>query len=48
MTIRAARFSVVIAGFMLFSLRAAAAELTFQDRVAAQEAIERIYYAHQA
>jgi len=33
--------------FLLVSRNAAARDLTFEDRVGCQEAIERVYYSHQ-
>ncbi len=48
MTIRSGLWSVIVALLVLQSSRhAEARELTFADRVAAQEAIERVYYGHQ-
>ncbi|HJQ99080.1 MAG TPA: hypothetical protein VJ826_12280, partial [Candidatus Polarisedimenticolaceae bacterium] len=44
---RVARVSAVLLGVLALARVAGAAELTFEDRVRAQEAIERVYYSHQ-
>ena len=41
------RTSIAICLVAVCSLTVTARELTFEERVRAQEAIERVYYAHQ-
>src|SRR3989338_357548 len=41
------RAASLLAGFLLLGGSASARELTFEDRVTAQEVIERVYYSHQ-
>src|SRR5262249_37142653 len=44
---RGIRFFVLVLGVALASATALARDLSFEERVKAQEAIERIYYSHQ-